>query len=348
MWPADLAPVVTSKLPAAGSLVVHARALPAFQDEALAGSAGGAPLPNAVLFLPAGATEPPDAWLFFDAVVREPDWDALRLALSCPRRPAMAELADELPAAFLSGLRQPIAELPLAHLPLPPAGRDHLATCAACRQAFDAAVDSRLRWRRRLCPPPADLAAHAGGATDEAIARHLATCAACQAEVAALQPQPAPPVVRVPLVPLSQDVLETIAGLSRQWAAALGMLVNGCLGAGLVPAGARTRHRSPAGQRDTSTLSHLLAEMAHGQPLLLVSADQELFFAWDAAGQSLHVEMVSPGDGAAVETLQATLRLGDRVLWAAPGITGAGVDIPLSALQAALENGAGTLEFASR
>lgn len=347
-WPADLAPVVSTQLPGAGFLVVHARAASEFQDEVLAGGAAGRDLPAAVLYLPSDEAEPPDAWLFYDDMVREQDWVALRHALACPERSRTVELADELPGAFLAGLGQPIEKLPIPQLPLPQAMRDHLMVCDACRTAFYTAVDTRLRWQRLLCPSPADLAAHAAGNPSLHISRHLATCRSCQAEVIGLQHQAASARVQVSLVPLGKDLLATIAGLPSQWAEAVGMLINSCLASGLVPAGARTRRRSPSGKRATPTLSHLLSEMRHGEPLLLTWTDQELLFVWDEAKESLHVELVHRGNEPPVKALRATLFQGGEVLWTTPRTEEPSADIPLAALQRALERGAGTLEFASR
>ena len=158
-WPPDLVPTPAPAWPQEGPVLVHSRALEAFQAEALMHPLPDGRLPQAILYLPAGSQPPVEAWAYFDATVHEGEWDMLRGLLACPRLFEMEEAAENLPAAFLAELARPIRQLNSAELPLPEETREHLARCVTCRHAFDRSVEARLRrlgqglWRDAEAAP---------------------------------------------------------------------------------------------------------------------------------------------------------------------------------------------------
>jgi len=139
-WPSewDFRPLPRAR-PPEGPIVVHLSALKRFIRFAqrMAASQASGRLPEAVLYVPKGKEPPPEAAVYFDAVVREGEEARLAELLSCPLRLSMDEWVEELPleAVFTQGPE------PWKYGRLPEAVRQHLEACKSCREAFREALE---------------------------------------------------------------------------------------------------------------------------------------------------------------------------------------------------------------
>lgn len=350
-WPSDLNPIPVVELPQAGPVVVHAKAVRAFQDRLASLSAGR--LPDAVLYLPDGVQPPQDAWAYFDAVVRAGDWDSLRALAACPRQYRMAEMAEELPAAFLAGMDRPIGAYRPTELPLPEQVRIHLRECATCRQAFDQAVEDRQRWRRLLlCPTAEQLAAFVRGATEPWVTEHVRACRFCQAGLRALQRELATVWMPLPLDRLGQQAIAALkAAFEPSWQRAvevLATLMRGCEKAGLQPALAsvdtsatktavRVR-REAAGQRRWD-LAEMVEQLSSKGGLRLTRPPRYLTVNWDAQNETVCFADLHDQTSRPLQAFRLEVCRGEDVLWRGESQAGR-LLIPLAALSQALEAGA--------
>jgi hypothetical protein len=168
-----------------GPVVVHRSAVEQFIQLAreAARSTESGRLPQAVLYLPLGDSEPPEAVAYFDAVVTAGQTDRLARLLACPQILSVHEWAEELPREALFGA----LDAPWEDPNLSPEAREHLATCQPCRDEFQQAVQFRRRLLRALCPEPKALASYARGTEAPHVARHVERCPACRAELAVLR-----------------------------------------------------------------------------------------------------------------------------------------------------------------
>lgn len=342
-WPPDLQPVRSPRWPQDGPVVVHSRAVEAFQAEALAHPLPDGRLPEAVLYLPTGSQPPAEAWAFFDATMQEKDWDALRRLLLCPRLYEMEEMAEELPASFLADLVRPVRQLRAEKLPLPTEAREHLASCGVCRQAFDRAVEARLRLRRQLlCPSAEQLMAYLRGEPDFQVAEHLRMCRLCQAEVSVLQRTLAPAWLKLTLTRLSEEIWTRLAEVTHSYGQkgteALAVLMNGLRRAGMVPAGARIGRVIAGGQQQWA-LDTLLELLRSEGGLQLARTPRELRLFWDAEAQAICLDSLSAGGSRAVEAFRVEICKGEVVLWQGDSQEGR-LAIPVADLTRALEEGA--------
>jgi len=346
-WPQDLQPVLSTDWPPDAPVVVHGRAIERFQTEALAHRSRDGRLPAAILYLPADSQPPAGAWAYFDATVQEGDWDALRRLLACPRLIEAEEAAEDLSAAFLAELARPISQLRPEELPLPAELRKHLATCSACRQAFDRAVEARVRWRRQLfCPAVEQLTAYVRGAADPRVTEHVSTCRFCQAEVSALQRQPASVWLELELRRLAEQARDRVVEATRFFgqtgAEALARLVNALQGAGLTPAGAHVRRLAVGSQHHSWSLDGLLAQLRSEGGLCLARTPRELKLSWDEAAQALCLSSLREEKQQTIEDFRIEVRKGEVVLWQGESEAGS-LSIPLADLTEALEAGADQL-----
>lgn len=191
-WPSewDFRPLPRTH-PPEGPIVVHLSALKRFIRFAqrMAASQASGRLPEAVLYVPKGKEPPPEAAVYFDAVVREGEEARLAELLSCPLRLSMDEWVEELP------LEAVFTPEPWKYGRLPEAVRQHLGACKSCREAFREALEARRRFHRAFCPDAWVLAAYARGESSEEVKAwepHLSRCPACRVEVRVLQRTEAP------------------------------------------------------------------------------------------------------------------------------------------------------------
>jgi hypothetical protein len=195
-----------------GPVVVHRSAVEQFIQLArqAAGSTESGRLPQAVLYLPLGDSEPPEAVAYFDAVVTADETDRLARLLACPQILSVHEWAEELPREALFGA----LDAPWEDPNLSPEAREHLATCQLCRDEFQQAVQFRRRLLRALCPEPKALASYARGTEAPHVARHVERCPACRAEVAVLRRELVTKPRAVPLGAKLQALWERVAALT--------------------------------------------------------------------------------------------------------------------------------------
>ena len=168
-----------------GPVVVHHSAVGRFVElarEAASRTESGR-LPQAVLYLPPGASEPPEFAAYFDVVVSADETARLKQLLGCPQVLSVQEWAEELPREALFGGHEALWE----HRNLPQEAREHLTSCEVCRKEFEQAVQARRRLLRTLCPEPEALARYVRGAVVADVTRHVERCPACGVELAVLQ-----------------------------------------------------------------------------------------------------------------------------------------------------------------
>lgn len=130
-------------VPEAVPIVVHVRALQAFQEAVDA--LPECQLPDAVLYLPQGVAEPASASTYVDTTIEEGTWTGLEELLIEPDQFRLANLVYQLPAAFVEKLNWPISDLDLTLLPLLEEDRRLLSSSPVARQAFNRALADR-RW----------------------------------------------------------------------------------------------------------------------------------------------------------------------------------------------------------
>jgi hypothetical protein len=362
-WPADLRPRPVQVVPEEGPVLVHVQAVREFQRAAQPRPDGR--LPDAILYLPQGVSEPKEAWVYFDAVVKAGDWEALRRLAACPRQFTVAEWAQEVPAEQREELLQELESMGAeehgswgaegasmflsspALAPIPLEVQKHLAECEPCRRALARALEGErsLHWLLH-CPPVARLAAHARGQADPWVEAHLAHCAACRGELAALQEITKPvPIVWLTISLLRQEAQKVAAGLEaemRRQAEGLAALVNGLLGAGLAPVGAWTRRGEISGSLQPAELQDLLSHLQEGRPLTLVRPHRELELRWTPEEGALRLETLRGEALEPVRAFRVELRRGEEVLWQTDSQDG-GVVIPLAELEKSLAAGVDAL-----
>lgn len=211
-WPAGLPfnPCSPHSLPP-GPVVVHPSEVAHFIELArrAASHTESGTLPRAVLYLPPGDSEPPEAAAYFDAVVRADETDRLVRLLTCPHTLSVHEWVEELPREALFG----VLEVPWEHRNLPGEAREHLTRCRVCREEFHQALQARRRLLRALCPEPEALARYATGAGAAHLAHHVDRCPACRAELAALQRELGGEPRAVPLKPELRPLWDQVATL---------------------------------------------------------------------------------------------------------------------------------------
>ena len=171
-------------------------------------------LPLALLYLSAAAAPPPSPELYFDATIREGDWEALRQHLQAPALLQVGEWAAILQADVLDELPRPLLRASLDSLPLPEAARAALRDDDTLWAAFAEAIEREQYLRRATTPSLRMLADFVRGKLSAPEAAHveayLTTSPSAQAKVALLrrefarQPAPAPHLT----VPLRRDVPE--------------------------------------------------------------------------------------------------------------------------------------------
>jgi len=305
-WPTD-APVV-----------VHAAALAEFERAAVEHPLPDGSMPTAILYLPDDAQEPADAWVYFDAVVREGDWIALEDLLECPRQFGMATLAGDIPARFLDRLRIPAADVPVQDWPLLIEDLGHLATCGLCRVAFDDAVERRRASRL----------------------------------VAGLAYAPAPvrrrPWLSVALVPdAAERIVRELDRLGRRAGAAvdraIAAVAGGLAGGGLdaTPALVRGQQRSTAAS-ETASPADLYTTLSNGGELALAALHRDLSVSHDAQRAVLRFEGLRGERGARVRRFRVLVLRGEDELWSSAA-SGGVAEIPLAELEAAIAAGADQL-----
>ena len=92
-------------------------------------------LPEAVLYIPKGMEVPPEAYTYFDAVVREGEERLLKEFLKCPYRLTIDEWVEELPRVVDVRKKKPWknGKIPLYI-------QKHIDGCKLCRKAFRRAL----------------------------------------------------------------------------------------------------------------------------------------------------------------------------------------------------------------
>ena len=355
LFPTDVDLAFKESWTGTGLLMVHVRAIDTFLSEVHKFRSPDGRLPDAILYLPKGMDPPKGAWAYFDAIVREGDWQAIRDLARCPRQFLMAEMVEDLPATLFFNADQPITSIPLRELPLPQTVLDHLEVCDTCREQFNHVLEKRIRWRRQLfCPDVATLATYAQGMATPHVQKHLESCPMCRAELAILQGEMARVWV-LPLQSLAVDVMQVLAKTAdssfQAGVKAIGTIVDALLRAGLQPVpaliasadsdrGSRVRRVSvgPRRLRVAAVLERLWAEKS-----LRMSHNQwDLSLTWDPEAQTLSIEHQSNESFDSEGNLRIEVRRGDEELWSGIG-HGGRLRVPVAALSEAFEAGADQL-----
>lgn len=344
-WPeaftSDVELVFTTDVPLGAPVVVHGAAAERFQTVAMPQASPDGRLPDAILYLPHGMEAPSGAWTYFDATVHEGDWDTLRALLACPQQFQMAEMADELPVAFLKQLTQPVEALAPADLPLPEEVQHHLRACRTCWGALSTSLAARLRLRHQLlCPSVERLAAYIRGTADVQVERHLAEdCRICRAQAAVLRKELAPRWQTVPLLPAATEILAGVAHDLQQLLRPLVVLINGCFAQQMHPAGAWTRARGASGVLEAVELPSLLQSVQQGKSIMLLRPHRDLTIGWDQQRQALWLDRLHGAGRRRVDQFRVEMCRGEEVLWEADSHQGR-VWMPLPELEQALQSGA--------
>jgi hypothetical protein len=105
----------------------------------MAASQASGRLPEAVLYVPKGKEPPPEAAVYFDAVVREGEEARLAELLSCPLRLSMEEWVEELPLESVFSPK-------IAHLGLPEWARKKLVSLRGVITAAWGEVEPAWAW----------------------------------------------------------------------------------------------------------------------------------------------------------------------------------------------------------
>lgn len=338
-WPYLFETIHIAETPAPGPLLVHARAIEEYITLSQTQTSEDGRLPEALLYLPRGSAKPKGVWAYFDQIIQEGDWATLDRHLSCPQRLRVVEMADEVPGRFLSTLNSPIENLPAAQLPLPSDVQNHLAGCAACRQAFDQEVKERIQWRRQVRYPS-------------------------RAEIGPIQPEMSEDTSLSALlltIRLAWGEAQTHLAewgrvpsqtLRPEWAQALLTLLSGLQSAGLHPsyAGGLVTGAGQGGAKirrvnaTSPTPTRLLNKLDEAKELHLAQLGRSLHLHWEEREQTLWLGALRQEGGQEVRSFRVELWQGESCVWSAESQRG-GAEIPLSQLAGALADGADRIQI---
>lgn len=329
--------------PFLGPLVVHARAAAAFLAAATANPLPDGSLARAVLYDP--GESPPDGAdrtdrAGFAAVIAPAEVHALADLLACPERFLMEEYAEDLPNSYLDRLQYHISGVAAENLPVPPPVKAHLAICATCRTAFDAAVTLRKKWQRTVfCPSPHELHTWMLGADLPSIAQHVADCPHCRTEVAALHMHKSSTWLILDIVDIKALLL---AGLPAAGTASSPQLLRGLLLTFLTqfqPAGVQAWRQPAAGAGGQAALDPILSSLLGGSEIKLVRERRELVLRLDPAENAVVLHSLIGSAEPGLDKFALELWHDDNLHWRGESEGGAAV-LPLERLQEAIDQGA--------
>lgn len=329
--------------PFLGPLVVHARAAAAFLAAAAANPLPDGSLARAVLYDP-GESPPDGAYRTdragFAAVIAPAEAHALADLLACPERFLMEEYAEDLPNSYLDRLQYHISGVAAENLPVPPPVKAHLAICATCRAAFDAAVTLRKKWQRTVfCPSPHELHTWMLGADLPSIAQHVADCPHCRTEVAALHMHKSSTWLILDIV----DIKALLhAGPPAAGTASSPQLLRGLLLTFLTqfqPAGVQAWRQPAAGAGGQAALDPILSSLLGGSEIKLVRERRELVLRLDPAENAVVLHSLIGSAEPGLDKFALELWHDDNLHWHGESEGGAAV-LPLERLQEAIDQGA--------
>ena len=164
----NVVPVVAADLPVDAPILVRADAW-----ESFAGAAEHM-LPDAILYLQKGQPQPQGSVSYFDAVVYEGDWQALKQRTHLSEGFQVAVWASDLPASLLDRLPHLLQHRDLSRLPLPVETQDLLRRNTDLLAAFNAAIEREraIRWAT-IEPSPQMLADYLQGRLSTAVAPYI-------------------------------------------------------------------------------------------------------------------------------------------------------------------------------
>jgi len=329
--------------PFSGPLLVHARAAAAFLAAAAAYPLSDGSLARAVLYDPGEPSR--DGTDRFDragfaAVVAPAETATLADLLACPERFVMEEYAEELPNNFLVRLQCHISGVAANDLPVPVPAKAHLATCATCRAAFDAAVAVRQKWQRSVfCPSPHELHTWMLGADLPSVAQHVADCPHCRTEVAALRAHKASSWLILEFVDVKPLLLSGLpaAGITASVQPLRSLLLT--LLTQFQPAGVQAWRQPAANAGDQAALEPILASLLAGSEIKLVRERRELVLRLSPAENAVVLHSLLGSAEAGLDSFALELWHGDNLHWRSDSQEGAAV-LPLERLQEAIDQGA--------
>ena len=329
--------------PFLGPLVVHARAAAAFLAAAAAYPLPDGSLARAILYDPGDSqldgADPADR-AGFAAVIAPAEVAALADLLACPERFVMEEYAEDLPNSYLERLKGHISGVAAEDLPVPALVKTHLASCAICRGAFDAAVALRRRWQRTVfCPSPHELHAWMLGADLPSVAQHVADCPHCRTEAAALRTHKSSTWLILDIVDIKPLLL---SGLPAAGIASSAQLLRGLLLTFLTqfqPAGIQAWRQPAGGTGEQAALDSILASLLAGSEITLVRERRELVLRLAPAENAVVLHSLLGGTESDLDRFALELWHDDNLHWRGESEGGAAV-LPLERLQEAVGQGA--------
>lgn len=322
-WPSDFTPQPTKDISLDRPIVVYGSAMPAFTEVVRSHiAAQDGHLPDAILLLPPGESPAQDAWVYFDAVLEEGDWHALRSLLACSRNFETAEMVEELPAIFVAGIRAPISELSVADLPLSSSARSHLASCQFCRRSFDDALERRL-YVRDLFFYPSLTPFHQPVRTEPWLTVPIQIGAVLHQTLASYASEYGRAI---------QDRVHTLYG-------SLETIVASLFRANMLPAAARVRRATPSATPSATRLYSVMENLSGGQEVVLTRPHRDLALWLDTERQSVRIGGLHGDQQMLVTDFTVTFNRAEETLWQTASHDGQ-VTIPLAVLADIIADGA--------
>lgn len=331
-------PVSLADLPVDAPLLVPVTQWQSFADAIAAETVN--PLPDAILYLQRDIEDSDEAASYFDAVIREGDWETLRRYAQHPQQFRLAEQASQLSKRLLDRLPHPLTRDDVRRLPLPEDVRRLLRNDDVYLETFNEAVagEREIRWALNE-PTIQDLADYIRGhlslATEPYILAFLKRSVAGRAKFNVLRRQLVEDaLLEAPFVPESaaeEDQLPADNGDVRRplFLVALSLWL------------ARVRPRNlgkfrgevPTDQSPPEpAASTLLAAVLEGEIVTLVYGTHEFALSFDADNNLLIIEKLQLVGGEAKNVFFVELRSDDEIVWEGQSIGGR-IAIPLGVLQ---------------
>lgn len=320
-WPGDLRPIRMQTLSGDRLVLVHSSALEDFQRAALHCEATTGVLPPAAVYLSATASLSTGSWVFYDARIRERDWQGLRDLLACPKQFLVEDAILDMSARVLADVRRRTQVTNPVELPLPETLRDHLLSCPVCRGTASDVLRQRLHARTLLLYPTQD-------------------------RLHGLQRDP---WLRVSLQHAASFAQRPVASFGSGSATALvtlGALLRCMFMANLFPAVAQSRRAAPGRQNNTSREEIVTDRLLSGQEVVLSRPHRDMRLAWDVDAQCLRIGFLHGDEQALVEDFAVALMQAGEPVWKINSQSGQ-VVLSMSVLQSALAQGAEELVIAT-
>jgi hypothetical protein len=330
-WPSDFTPLPTKDISLDRPIVVFGSAMPAFTEVVRSHVATqDGHLPEAILLLPSGESPTQDAWVYFDAILKEGDWHALRSLLACSRSFEMAEMVEELPGMFVAGVLDPTSELRVADLPLSSSVRSHLAACQFCRRSFDDALERRLNARDRLFYPS-----------------FVSSRQPVRTERWLTVPLQIGVVLHETLPSIASDYGRAIQDRVQTLYGSLETILASLFRANMLPAAARVRRATPSVTSSATRLSSVLENLSGGQEVILTRPYRDLALWLDTERQSVQIGGLHGDQHMLVVDFTVTFNRAEEILWQTESHNSQ-VTIPLSVLADLIADGADEMAIEAR